>query len=123
MELPSSALITVFTALLLAGCASGAPGPRARSNFKYGFGDGQTTATAVQVRTPSETEGGMLIRDWIHANYPGFAIRQQDLLEQRGRAYDLITLVGPGDTMHRVYFDISAYYRRIGNDTLPKPLP
>ena len=80
-------------------------------------------ATAVQVRTPSETEGGMLIRDWIHANYPGFAIRQQDLLEQRGRTYDLITLVGPGDTMHRVYFDISAYYRRIGNDTLPKPLP
>jgi hypothetical protein len=111
-------------AALLAGCASSpnAPGPRARSSFKYGLGDGQTMATAVQIRTRSEAEGGVLIRDWIKANYPGFAIRQQELIEQRDRAYNMITIVGPGDQMQRVFFDISAFHRRFGNDTFPKPL-
>lgn len=117
-------LAMLAAAALLAGCASNPnpSGPRARSGFKYGLGDGQTMASAVEIRTRSETEGGVLIRDWIQANYPGFEIRQQELIEQRDRAYDMITIVGPGDQMHRVYFDISAFYRRIGNDRFPKPL-
>jgi hypothetical protein len=119
------AVVAIIAAALLAGCKSGSPGPpaqRAGTNFKYGLGDGQTMATAVEIRTRSETEGGKLVLDWIGANYPGYTIEQQELIEQRDRAYNMITLIGPGNTTQRVYFDISSYYRRIGSEGFPKPL-
>jgi hypothetical protein len=106
----------------LAACqSSGAPSPN-RSNFKYGRGDGQTMASAVEIRTRSETQGGVMIRDWIKANYPGYTIQEQELMESRDRAYNMITIIGPNNTAQRVYFDISTYYRRLGNDNFPKPM-
>jgi len=118
---------TMAMATLLASCT--APGPatapaaHSKSTFKYGTGDGQTMATAVEIRTRSETEGGALIRDWIRSNYPGFTIQNQQLVEQRDHAYNLITIIGPSNTAHVLHFDISSYYRRFGNDNFPKPLP
>ena len=119
-------LVAVLAAAaFLAGCKSGPASPpaqRAGSNFRYGLGDGQTMATAVEIRTSSETEGDRLALDWIRANYPGYTVQHQDLIEQRDRAYNMITIIGPGNTAQRVYFDISSYYRRIGGDGFPKPL-
>src|SRR5262245_4202180 len=118
-------IASLAAAFLLGGCqASGSqsPTPPGNNAFKYGRGDGQTMATAVEIRTRSETEGGVLIRDWIKANYPGYAIQQQELMEQRDRAYNMITIIGPSNTSHQVYFDVSTFYRRIGNDNFPKPL-
>jgi hypothetical protein len=126
MPLRRTALIAALAcAVLLAGCKSASTSPpaqRAGTNFKYGLGDGQTMATAVEIRTRSETEGGRLVLDWIRANYPGYTVQQQELIEQRDKAYNMITLIGPGNTARRVYFDISSYYRRIGTDSFPKPL-
>lgn len=111
----------------LAGCKS--PNPSnlpppagARDHFKYGTGDGQTMTTAVEIRTRSENEGELLVRDWIRRRYPGYAIRFQDFIEQRDRAYHVITIIGPSDTTHRLYFDISSYYRGTGNQDSPQPL-
>ena len=109
----------------LPGCTSSSMSPpahRAGTSFRYGLGDGQTMATAVEIRTSSETEGDRLALDWIRANYPGYTVQHQDLIEQRDRAYNMITIIGPGNTAQRVYFDISSYYRRIGGDGFPKPL-
>ena len=122
----SNGLVAVLAAaVLLAGCQSSPTGPpakRAGTSFKYGLGDGQTMATAVEVRTRSETEGGRLVLDWIRANYPGHTVQQQELIEQRGRAYNMVTIIGPGNIAQRVYFDISSYYVRFGSDGFPKPL-
>ncbi|HEU4778850.1 MAG TPA: hypothetical protein VFS58_03120 [Steroidobacteraceae bacterium] len=113
--------------VLLAGCRSAttpaptpnSPGP---TNFKYGRGDGQTMASAVEIRTRSETDGGNMIRNWIRQRYPGYVIHQQELIEQRDKAFNMITIIGPNNTPQNVYFDISTYYRRIGNENFPKPL-
>lgn len=109
-----------------AGCQSATSTTQAakpsRTNFKYGRGDGQTMASAVQIRTRSETDGGLMIRNWIKANYPGYTIQEQELIEARDKAFNMITIIGPSNTSHRVYFDISAYYRRLGNDNFPKPM-
>jgi hypothetical protein len=113
---------------LLASCkASGpapAPAPAAhpRSTFKYGPGDGQTFATAVEFRTRSETEGAVLLLDWIKGTYPGYVVQSQEVVERLDRAYELVTLVGPANASQRLIFDISSYYRRFGNDNFPKPL-
>ena len=117
---------SLLACMMLAGCQSATstnnPAPPGKTNFKYGRGDGQTMANAVQIRTRSETDGGVLIRNWIKANYPGYTIQEQELIEQRERAYNMITIIGPSNTAQRLYFDISTYYRRIGNDDFPKPL-
>ena len=118
-------IATLLTCVVFAGCKSAStsnPSPASGTNFKYGRGDGQTMSNAVQIRTRSENDGGVLIRDWIKANYPGFTIQEQELIEQRDKAYNMITIIGPGNTAQRIYFDISTYYRRIGNDDFPKPL-
>lgn len=119
-------IATLLTCIAVAGCQSATsttnPAPANRANFKYGRGDGQTMSSAVQIRTRSENDGGVLIRNWIKANYPGYTIQEQELIEQRDKAYNMITIIGPGNTAQRIYFDISTYYRRIGNDDFPKPL-
>jgi hypothetical protein len=106
----------------LAACQSSGSSASPRPNFKYGTGDGQTMASAVEIRTRSETQGGVMIRDWIKANYPGYTIQEQELMEARDKAYNMITIIGPNNTAQRVYFDISAFYRRLGNDSFPKPM-
>jgi hypothetical protein len=119
-------LAAALACACLAGCQTATstthPAPANKTNFKYGRGDGQTMASAVQIRTRSETDGGLMIRNWIKANYPGFTIREQELIEARDKAFNLITIIGPSNTAQRLYFDISAYYRRIGNDNFPRPL-
>ncbi len=113
--------------VLLAGCQSATvPGPTAKGpgskNFKYGTGDGQTMSTAVEIRTRSETDGGVMIRDWIRQRYPGYTIQDQELIEERDKAFNMITIIGPSNTPQNIYFDISTYYRRIGNENFPRPL-
>jgi hypothetical protein len=119
---PSKTIAALITSLVLAACQSAGSTNPQKTNFKYGRGDGQTMASAVEIRTRSETEGGRLIRDWIRSNYPGYTIQEQELMEQRDKAFNMITIIGPSNTAQRVYFDISTYYRRIGNDDFPKPM-
>jgi hypothetical protein len=119
-------LAAALACVSLAGCKSATSTTNtaspSRTNFKYGRGDGQTMASAVEIRTRSDTDGGLMIRNWLKANYPGFTIQEQELIEARDKAFNLITIIGPSNTAHRVYFDISAYYRRLGNDNFPKPM-
>lgn len=107
--------MTMAMTTLLAGCNT--PGPvnapvaHRQTSFKYGTGDGQTMTTAVEIRSRSATEGDALVLDWIRAKYPGFTIQGRQLVEQRGHAYDLVTIIGPLNASHLLYFDISSYYR------------
>ncbi len=110
-------VMTMVMTTLLASCKAPAPAnapvAHRNSSFKYGTGDGQTMTTAVEIRTPSATEGDALLLDWIRANYPGFTIQGQQVIEQRGHAYNLVTIIGPVNASHLLYFDISSYYRRL----------
>jgi ABC-type glycerol-3-phosphate transport system substrate-binding protein len=118
-------IAALAAATLLAGCqgssTTNTPTAPGKKNFKYGTGDGLTMSTAVEIRTHSDTDGGILIKDWIRANYPGYTIQFQELREERDRAYNMITIIAPDNSQKNVYFDISMYYRRIGNPNFPKP--
>jgi hypothetical protein len=76
----------------------------------------------VEIRTRSENDGGVMIRNWIKQRYPGYTIQMQELIEQRDKAYNMITIIGPSNTPQNIFFDISSYYRRIGNESFPRPL-
>jgi predicted RNA-binding protein associated with RNAse of E/G family len=49
-------------------------------------------------------------------------VHAQELIEQRDKAFNMITIYGPNNTATNIYFDISTYYRRIGNEQFPKPM-
>ncbi len=111
---------------LAAGCQThpeNAPAnPTRTKSFKYSNTDGQTQATAVEVRTRSATEGGILIKDWIRANHPGYSIVEQELIPDTmlRKMYNMVTVIGPSNTSKRIYFDVTQFYERVGGG-LPAP--
>jgi hypothetical protein len=111
---------------VLAGCQTSSGGgnanPTRTKSFKYSNTDGQTQATAVEVRTRSPTEGGVLIKDWIRANHPGYTITEQELIPDTmlRKMYNMVTIIGPSNTSRRVYFDVTQFYERVGGG-LPAP--
>jgi hypothetical protein len=106
----------LFACALLAGCQSTSNGgnnvPTRTKSFKYSNDDGSTQSSAVEIRTRSEFEGGVLIKDWIRANHPGYLIAEQEIIRDTvlKKAYNMITIVDPNNNSKRVYFDITAYY-------------
>jgi hypothetical protein len=106
---------TLIACALLVGCASSQPAgtPTRTKSFKYSATDGQTQATAVEVRTRSGTEGGVLIKDWIRANHPGYTIAEQELQPDRvlNKMYNIVTIIGPQNNSKRVYFDVTQFYQ------------
>ena len=112
-------LVAVLAAAtLLAGCQSttGSSTPP-----RQAIGRGETMSTAIPIRTRSDTEGSKMIKDWVRANYPGYAIQHQEVIEEYGRAFVMTTIMSPGNSQRNVYFDISMYHRSIGNPSYPKP--
>ena len=121
-------IATLATAALLAGCQSASTGSSApkttTKSFKYSNGDGSTMMTAVEIRTRSSNEGGVLIRDWIKANYPGYAIDRQELMrdEHMHKMYNMITIIDPNNNTRRLFFDVTEFHRRY-EDELPNEIP
>jgi hypothetical protein len=127
---PETPMKTLFAAaaalLLLAGCQSAAnPGggsPARSKSFKYSTDDGSTMSSAVEVRTHSPTEGGVLMKDWIRANHPGFTIDEQEIIydpnKRTKNVYNMITIVDPNNNAKRVYFNVTQFYTH-REDSLP----
>jgi hypothetical protein len=110
--------------VLLAGCAGSNTGGTTKTTshktFKYSTDDGSTMQSAVEIRTRSNTEGGVLIKEWIRANYPGYTIDQQELLrnEPLKKMYNMITIIDANNTAKKIYFDVTQFHRRY-QDELP----
>jgi hypothetical protein len=123
-------MIAVLVACaFVAGCQTSSGGgpvnPTRTKSFKYSNTDGQTQATAVEVRTRSPTEGGVLIKDWIRANHPGYTITEQELIPDtmQRKMYNMVTIIGPENTSRRVYFDVTQFYERVGGNLPGNPFP
>jgi hypothetical protein len=79
-------------------------------------------SSAVEIRTPSPTEGGILMKDWIRANHPGWTIDEQEIIldpnMRNERVFNMITIVDAHNNSKRVYFDVTRFYTR-REDSLP----
>ena len=117
--------VAAASLVLLAGCQSASnPGsvPSRSKSFKYSTDDGSTMSSAVEVRTYSPTEGGILMKDWIRANHPGWTIDEQEIIMDPNmkdkHVYNMITIVDGSNSSKRVYFDVTQFYTR-REDSLP----
>jgi hypothetical protein len=114
---------------LATGCATdsgaGPANPTRTKTFKYSNTDGVTQASAVEVRTRSPTEGGVLIKGWIRANYPGYTITEQELIPDTmlRKMYNMVTIIGPTNTSKRVYFDVTQFYESVGGGSQSPTFP
>jgi hypothetical protein len=72
--------------------------------------DGATTETAITVPASNEFEGVDAEYGYIQDHYPGWHHEQQSLIQENGKVYDRIEIVGPDGIHKSIYFDITDWF-------------
>lgn len=76
----------------------------------FAGGDGSSAAKAIViVGATDETEGVASEYDWIAKNRPDAVFLQQKLLQDKGKAFDLMILQS-GGAKEEIYFDIADFF-------------
>jgi hypothetical protein len=75
-----------------------------------GGGNGQSIAEAIVINETNETEGVAAEYDWLKANYPGYSMIQQSLINQEGKPYDKMEIKTADGDKKTIYFDISHFF-------------
>lgn len=72
---------------------------------------GSTVQTAIQLPgVGNETQGVDAEYTYIKKNFPGWKLKAQSLVPEKGHQYDAITITGPGGKVQTVFFDITAWF-------------
>jgi hypothetical protein len=72
---------------------------------------GSSVATAIQLPgIQHETEGVAAEYAYIQKNFPGWKVKAQALLSDKGKQYDSIQITSPGGATKTVFFDITAWF-------------
>ena len=72
--------------------------------------DGATTETAIVVQASNEFEGVDAEYGYLQDHYPGWQHEQQSLIQENGKVYDRIEIVGPDGIRKSIYFDITDWF-------------
>lgn len=97
--------LILMTVLLASGPAAASP-----AVIHFAGGDGSTPQKAVQILGATESTGIKAEYQWLDAHYPGWKGRDQSLLNQDKRIYDVMDFVMPDGSKRTVYFDITDYF-------------
>ena len=96
----------ILCAVFLAGLLTLALYPPARADTA----DGATTETAILVQASNEFEGVDAEYGYIQDHYPGWQHAQQSLIQDNGKIFDRIEIVGPDGIRKTLYFDITDWF-------------
>ena len=102
-------VLGVIAVMLLLGCAAHKQ-PAATSN---GERNGASIDSAIVVNEHSETMGVNAEYQWLAQHYPGYKLKGQELLFEKGKPYDLLEIYTSDGSDHKVYFDISNFYGKM----------
>jgi hypothetical protein len=72
--------------------------------------DGATLETAIIVPAGNEFEGVDAEYGYLQDHYPGWLHEQQSLIQDNGKVYDRIEIVGPDGIRKTIYFDITGWF-------------
>jgi hypothetical protein len=75
-----------------------------------GTQDGGSYETAVVIQEKHETAGVSAEYKWCADHYPGYKTQMQALTNNKGKPYDVLTIVTTDGTVKKVYFDISHFF-------------
>jgi hypothetical protein len=72
---------------------------------------GSSIATAIQLPgVQRETQGVDAEYAYIQKNFPGWKLKSQALLADKGKQYDSLSLTGPGGATKTIFFDITPWF-------------
>ncbi|HET6990920.1 MAG TPA: hypothetical protein VFJ43_06325 [Bacteroidia bacterium] len=75
-----------------------------------GGGNGQSIDEAIVINETTETEGVAAEYVWLKANYPGYSLIKQSLIEEGGKPYDKMEIKTAEGDKKTIYFDISHFF-------------
>jgi len=104
------ALATVTT-LPLPAEEKKAPPAKADGKIKYEGGDGSSMEKAVIIKGAKGSEDGIAAEyEWLAKKHRGYKTKQQALLNDKGRKYDMIAIATADGKEVEVYFDITEFF-------------
>jgi len=72
---------------------------------------GSSIQTAIQLPgVRNETQGVDAEYGYIKKNFPGWNLKAQSLVPEKGHQYDAITISGPGGKVQTIFFDITTWF-------------
>ena len=95
---------------LLAGLFAGLCGLASPHTALADTADGATTETAITVQASNEFEGVDAEYGYLQDHYPGWQHKQQSLIQENGKVYDRIEIVGPDGIRKSIYFNITDWF-------------
>jgi hypothetical protein len=99
-----------FQILALPFCLCLALATAATAEISFAGGDGSSAANAILiVNANDETDGVASEYDWIAKHRPDAVFLQQKLLQNNGKAFDIMVLQSNGAT-EEIYFDITDFF-------------
>jgi hypothetical protein len=110
----AACLFALATALVACHLGAGAPEHAALTGgARYSGGDGATLEHAVIISGATELTSIDAEYAWLHQHVPGAKVTRQELITQRGRAYDRLDVTLPQGDAKSFYFDISGGYGKL----------
>jgi hypothetical protein len=107
-------IIFLFVLFLFTSCASskklteGAPVKQGIESSEQR--NGSSFAQAIIIKEKTERTGVDAEYDWLRKNYPGYKMKMQALLSEKGKFYDRLDITTAAGEAKSIYFDISNFY-------------
>ncbi len=102
-------ILLAFLVLSLSSCAI-----FKSKKVSFSGGTGLSIEDAIVIRASNEEKGVQAERDYFELHYPHYSKQGQDLVEDKGKSFDVIKLTSaerkPTVTL---YFDISSFYGKL----------
>jgi hypothetical protein len=76
-------------------------------------GDGLSYATAVVITDTTESAGVDAEYKWIKAHYPGYVFKNQGLMMNNNKPYDIMDIQLADGSELKLYFNISNYFGKL----------
>lgn len=101
-----AAPLALSTAMLAIPFASNAQ----PQHISYTGGDGSSIEKAVIIKGATEDTGVHAEYEWLAKHFPGYHLKQQGLMSQKGHSYDVLHFVAADGKEHDAYFDITDFF-------------
>jgi hypothetical protein len=95
--------------LLLVSCGT-TKNASNQKDVSFSGGNGLLYSTAVVVNAKNESSGVAAEYTWLKANYPGYKVEKQAMINHEGKLYDKMDIVTSNGRNKTIYFDITFFY-------------
>ena len=72
--------------------------------------NGSSTELAIVIHEKNERTGIDAEYEWLRKNYPGYKMKSQSLLNEKGKYYDRLDFTTANGESKSIYFDITGFY-------------